>query len=97
MAIINRLRFVDVLSPQIGEQASREFTEALQDEMQDVVLSPEQELLLARLMADVRAEMADVRSEMADLRALVWQVAATVVAINLTAIGIATGLIIALN
>ena len=94
MAIINRLRFVDILSPQLGEQRSRDFTEALQDEMKDVVLSDEQELLLARLMAEMRTE---IQAEMVRLRNLMWQVAATAVGLMLTALGIATGVIIALN
>ena len=90
MAIINRLRFVDILSPHIGDRSSRNFTEALQDEMKDVVLAPEQEQLLARLMAQMDARFARMETR-------IWQIVGVASAVYLSALGIATGAIIALN
>ena len=90
MAIINRLRFVDILSPSLGAEASREFSEALQDEMRDVVLSPEQEQLLSNLMTQIDARMAR-------LEARIWQVFGIATGLYISALGVATGVIIALN
>ena len=86
MAIINRLRFVDILTPGLGDQASRDFAEALQDEMEP--LAGDQAIKL--LMAQIDARFAQMEARM-------WRWALAIVGLNLTAIGIATGAIIALN
>ncbi len=86
MAIINRLRFVDILRPQLGEETARDFAEALQDEMEP--LAGDQSIKL--LMAQVDARIAQMEARM-------WRWALAIVGLNLTALGIATGVIIALN
>lgn len=83
MAIIDKLRIVDILSPRLGERASRDFADAFQDEMEQVVLEPQLQLMLDRLMSDMDAR--------------IWRMGFTAIVIMLTALGIATGLIIALN
>ena len=84
VAIIDRLRFVDILSPRIGDQPARDFTEAFQDEMQDVVLSPELQLIVEQFNARI-AEL-EVRLQRFMLGAL---------GIGLTALAIAVGILIA--
>lgn len=83
MAIIDKLRGVDILSPQLGEEPARETVEWLQDEMEHVVLEPQLQLML---------DLAVVRME-----GQIWRAVFAGVAILLAALGIATGLIIALN
>ncbi len=83
MAIIDKLRGVDILSPQIGDEPARETVDWLQDEMEPLVANPELELMLDRLLAQMEARM--------------WRIVATATALLLAALAIATGLIIALN
>ena len=83
MAIINRLRFVDILRPRLGESTSREFVNALQDEMEQVVLEPQLRLMLDLAMARMEGQ--------------IWRAVFAGTAVLLAALGIATGLIIALN
>ncbi|MDE2968192.1 MAG: hypothetical protein OXS30_12010 [Chloroflexota bacterium] len=87
MAIINRLRFVDIMSPGLGGEESREFAEALQDEMQDVVLSSELQLIADRFQSqiDVRLAEMEVRLQRFILGAL---------GIGLTALGIVTAILL---
>ena len=87
MAIINRLRFVDILSPRIGDQPARDFTEALQDEMQEVVLSPELQALVDQFNMRLDARMAEleVRLQRFILGAL---------GIGLTALGIVAAILL---
>ena len=87
MAIINRLRLVDIMSPGLGEQASRDFTEALQDEMQEVVLNPDLQLIVDRFHSQMDARMAEmeVRLQRFILGAL---------GIGLTALGIVTAILL---
>ena len=84
MAIINRLRFVDILSPSLGAEASREFAEALQDEMEPVVGEESMRLMLA-----------EIDKRFAQMEARMWRWALGIVGINLTAIGTATAILIA--
>ena len=87
MAIINRLRFVDIMSPTLGDQPSRDFAEALQDEMQEVVLSPDLQLIVDRFHSQMDARMAEmeVRLQRFILGAL---------GIGLTALGIVTAILL---
>ncbi|MCY3569399.1 MAG: hypothetical protein OXH38_12270 [Chloroflexi bacterium] len=86
MAIINRLRFVDILSPHLGDEPAREMTDALQDEFTPLVSSEALDL--------VRAEM---RVMAARIEAQIWRAAAVVAGLQLTATGIAVGLILGLD
>lgn len=83
MAIIDELRGVDILSPQLGEEPARETVEWLQDEMEHVVLEPQLQLMLDLAVARMEGQ--------------IWRAVFAGVAILLAALGIATGLIIALN
>ena len=83
MAIIDKLRGVDILSPQLGEEPARETVEWLQDEMEHVVLEPQLRLMLDLAVARMEGQ--------------IWRAVFAGVAILLAALGIATGLIIALN
>ena len=87
MAIINRLRFVDTLRERLGDNAAREFTEALQDEMAPLMTREEIQWMIAGLLDQVEARM--------------WRVVAIVsglvVAILLGAIAVATTLILTLD
>ena len=83
MAIIDKLRGVDILSPQLGEEPARETVEWLQDEMEHVVLEPQLQLMLDLAVARMEGQ--------------IWRAVFAGVAILLAALGIATGLIIALN
>ena len=87
MAIINRLRFVDIMSPGLGGEGSREFAEALQDEMQDVVLSSELQLIADRFQSQIDARLSEieVRLQRFILGAL---------GIGLTALGIVTAILL---
>ena len=84
MAIINRLRIVDILSPGLGDQTSRDFAEALQDEMQQVVLSPELQLIVEQFNA-----------RMAELEVRLQRFILGALGIGLTALAIGVGIIIA--
>ena len=84
MAIIDKFRGVDILSPQLGEESARETVEWLQDEMEPLAGNEKLDLMWSRI---------DVR--FAQVEAQVWRAVAAGVAIILTAIGIATALIIA--
>ena len=90
MAISNRIRFVDILAPRLGEQVSRDFAEALQDEMEP--LAGDQSIKL--LMAQIDARMAEMENH-------TWRIVAIATGLTigtlLTALGIVTGLIIALD
>lgn len=83
MAIINRLRFVDTLRERLGEQVSRDFTDALQDELAPLMTKDEIQMMISGLVDQIEARM--------------WRVVAIATALQLTAIGIAAGVIIALN
>ena len=86
MAIINRLRLVDILRPRLGDETSREFADALQDEMTPLVADQSIQLLMAQI--DARLAAMEVR-----LQRFVLGTAGLLLA----AIGIATAVIIALN
>lgn len=85
MAIINRLRFVDLLRERLGEQVSRDFTNALQDEMAPLMTRDEIQMMISGLVDQFEAR--------------VWRVVAVVagvmIAIQLTALGIAVAVLIA--
>lgn len=81
MAIINRLRFVDVLRDRLGDDEAREFAAALQDEMTPLMAKEEIQLLISRLVDQV-----EVR---------IWRVAAIAGALYLTTLAIAVGVLIA--
>ena len=83
VAIINRLRFVDVLRHRLGDDTAREFTDALQDEMTPLTTKEEIQMLISGLADQFEARM--------------WRVVAIATGLQLTALGIAAGLIIALN
>ncbi len=83
MAIINRLRFVDTLRERLGDQVSRDFTDALQDEMAPLMTKDEIQLMISGLVDQIETRM--------------WRVVAIATALQLTAIGIAAGVIVALN
>ena len=84
MAIINRLRFVDILRPSLGDQASREFADALQEEM--APLAGEEPI---RLLA------AQMEARFAQMEARLQRFIMGAVGLILAAIGIATAVIIA--
>ena len=86
MAIINRLRFVDILRPQLGDETSREFADALQDEVTPLVGQENLNLLMAQIDA-----------RFAEMEARIQRFVLGVAGLILAAIGIATGAIIALN
>ena len=94
MAIINRLRFVDTLRPRLGDQVARDFVEALQDEMSPLVTDEQVRLILDSLLPQIDARMAELENRM-------WRIVAIATGLTigtlLTALGIATGLIIALD
>lgn len=75
------------MSPGLGGEESREFAEALQDEMQDVVLSSELQLIADRFQSqiDVRLAEMEVRLQRFILGAL---------GIGLTALGIVTAILL---
>ena len=83
MAIINRLRFVDILRPSLGDQTSREFADALQEEMDPLVRDRSLQLLLARM--DTRMAQLEVRLQRFILGAL---------GIGLAALGIVTAILL---
>ncbi len=83
MAIINRLRIVDTLSERLGDEASREFADALQDEFSPMMTKEEIQLMISGLVDQFETRM--------------WRVVAIATALQLTAIATAAGLIIALN
>ena len=64
MAIINRLRFVDILSPRIGDQPARDFTEAFQDEMKEVVLSAELRAIADQFNTRLDARIAELEGRL---------------------------------
>lgn len=86
MAIIDKLRGVDILSPQLGEEPARQTVEWLQDEMRPLAGDEK----LDRMMAQIDARFAKVEAQ-------IWRAALAVAAILLAALGIAAGLIVALN
>ena len=83
MAIINRLRFVDTLRERLGDDISRDFTEALQDEMAPLMTKEEIQMMISGLVDQIEARM--------------WRVVAIATGLQLTALGIVAGVIIALN
>ena len=83
MAIINRLRFVDVLRERLGDDVSRDFTEALQEEMAPLMTKEEIQMMISGLVDQIEARM--------------WRVVAIATGLQLTALGIVAGVIIALN
>ena len=87
MAIINRLRFVDTLKERLGENVSREFTDALQDEMAPMMTKAEIQMMISGLVDQFEARV---------WRAVVIASGITIGAV-LTAIAIATTLILTLG
>ncbi len=83
MAIINRLRFVDTLRERLGDEVSRDFTEALQDEMAPLMTKEEIQMMIAGLVDQFETRM--------------WRVVAIATGVQLTAIGVAAAVIIAVN
>lgn len=83
MAIINQLRFVDALRERLGEEVSRNFAQVLQDEATPLATKEEVQLMISGLVEQFEARM--------------WRVVAVATGIQLTAIGIAAAVIIALN
>ena len=85
MAIINRLRFVDTLRERLGDDISRDFTEALQDEMAPLMTKEEIQMMIAGMVDQIEARL--------------WRIIAIatglIIGTMLTAIGIATGVLIA--
>ncbi|MXV81250.1 MAG: hypothetical protein F4X58_04275 [Chloroflexi bacterium] len=81
MAIINRLRFVDVLRDRLGDVEAREFADALQDELTPMMAKEEIQLMISGLVDQVEAR--------------IWRVAAIAGALYLTALAIAVGVLIA--
>ncbi len=85
MAIINRLRFVDTLRERLGDQVSRDFTDALQDEMAPLMTRDEIQMMISGLVDQIEAR--------------VWRVVAVVagllIAIQLTALAVAVAVLIA--
>ncbi len=51
---INRLRFFQILRPHIGEEASSEFGEALEDEFSPLATKEDVTMLLETLRADMK-------------------------------------------
>ncbi len=83
MAIINGLRFVDTLRERLGDQVSRQFTEALQDEMAPLMTKDEIQMLISGLVDQFEARM--------------WRVIAIATGLQLTALALATTLILTLD
>ena len=85
MAIINRLRFVDTLRGRLGDEVSREFTDALQNEMMPLMPKEDIQAMIGGLVDQFEAR--------------VWRVIAVVAglmtAILLAALAIAVGVLIA--
>ncbi|MXX48016.1 MAG: hypothetical protein F4088_07335 [Chloroflexi bacterium] len=81
MAIINRLRFVDVLRDRLGDVEAREFADVLQDELTPMMAKEEIQLMISGLVDQVEAR--------------IWRVAAIAGALYLTALAIAVGVLIA--
>ena len=90
MAIIDKLRGVDILSPQLGEEPARETVEWLQDEIRPLAANDEVQLHL-----DLR--FAELRTYMAQQEARSVLNLAIAVGLILTAIGVATAVIVALS
>ena len=104
MAIIDKLRGVDILSPQLGEEPARETVEWLQDEMEPLAGGDKLDQMWSRI--DARFERIDARFQQMDARfaqmlaqmeVRMWRIGVAILAILLTALGIATALIITLN
>lgn len=83
MAIINGLRFVDTLRERLGDQVSRQFTDALQDEMAPLMTKEEIHMLISGLVDQFEAQM--------------WRVIAIATGLQLTALALATTLILTLD
>ncbi|MDE2987683.1 MAG: hypothetical protein OXT70_06460 [Chloroflexota bacterium] len=83
MAIINRLRFVDVLRDRLGDDGAREFAEALHDEMTPLMTKEEIQSMISGLVDQFETRM--------------WRVVAIATGLQLTALGVVAGVIIALN
>jgi len=81
VAIINRLRFVDVLRDRLGDVEARELADALQDELTPMMAKEEIQLMISGLVDQVEAR--------------IWRVAAIAGALYLTALAIAVGVLIA--
>ena len=104
MTIIDKLRGVDILSPQLGEESARETVEWLQDEMEPLAGGDKLDQMWSRI--DARFERIDARFQQMDARfaqmlaqmeVRMWRIGVAILAILLTALGIATALIITLN
>lgn len=83
MAIINGLRFVDTLRERLGDQVSRQFTDALQDEMAPLMTKEEIHMLISGLVDQFEARM--------------WRVIAIATGLQLSALALATTLILTLD
>jgi DNA recombination-dependent growth factor C len=81
MAIINRLRFVDTLKERLGEDVSREFTDALQDEMAPMMAKEEIQMMISGLVDQFEARM--------------WRVVAIATGLQLTALAVVAAILIA--
>ena len=93
MAIIDKLRGVDILSPQLGEESARETVEWLQDEMEPLAGNDKLDVMMGQI--DARFAQSDARFAQMEVR--MWRMGVAILAILLTALGIATALIITLN
>ena len=102
MAIINRLKIVDTLSPEIGEQTSRAFADVLQEEMAPLIGEAETNLLLARIdakFAEMDVKFAEMQERLTQIEVRMWRVIAVGVAL-LTGVwigGLAIAVAIILN
>ena len=90
MAIIDKLRGVDILSPQLGEEPARETVEWLQDEIRPLAANDE-------VQSHLDLRFAELRTYMAQQEARSVLNLAIAVGLILTAIGVATAVIVALS
>jgi DNA recombination-dependent growth factor C len=81
MAIINRLRFVDMLQQRLGDDVSRESSDALQDEMAPMMTKEEIQMMIAGLVDQFEARM--------------WRVVAAATGLQLTALAAVAAILIA--
>ena len=80
MAIINRLRFVDILREPLGDKAARDMTEALGDEIAPLVTKEEIQMMISGLVDQFEAR--------------IWRVVAVATGIQLTALGIIAAILL---
>ena len=83
MARIQKLAIVDSLSRAIGDEAARQFADALENEIAPLVDSPQHSSDLDRIMSELKAE--------------VWKVGATVIAFTASFVGVGVGIILAFD